>query len=581
MRSIKVASIDSVDTCSIEKLEIAQKSNEDFYNAIVEDDDIALQDILRADNNAQGGGLVNRKFRFPDITTACSKTEKKLKMTIFHLPLCVAGAKGSPKALKILLEHNCDVYLRDSNGSNILHALVWGSVLNKRGSDTKLLDLVLLKLGTAAIKDLMLMVDDNCLLPLELACVCQQFKLFHRLVSVDNVTRFVRSSHGVYSHVLYDVTDYETGIGRNAMFHPLGLLTEMFDQSLFNDVESRKVLESQVVLEWKDCKCRSLRGMAAIWLFTSLLFHVAIFLLFPYNPSQTSIPNASYSSNDTLVDHNNFYTIYHWVLSGFILAYSIPFSLLMILTGVFFVAKFRKEFNKLEAVFDVGKALNGNGSPVVDSNAQGLLYFALCLQVFICIFNVCTNTEFIRFIYATLYITNIGGMTFVFQSVPIIAHYCIIFRRLLYDLAKFMLFYTFIYSGLTKMLYSLMLLDPAENIFVTPFSSFYDIFLLTANLLDVSELKAKSVFVMPWLHAFVVLVLAYVLMNFMISILSHTVGIAMRHINHLNTLYTLRTVLIVETMANRICPGFLLSRKRKCFLTENGRMYVSCYEVKD
>ena len=577
MRSVKVASMKlPEDTYS------GSKYNHDFYRALVENDDNSLRNIIQNDFTNNARDLVNQRIDYPDIVTTCSKTRKMLQMTTFHLPICIAASGGCLKAVKVLVEERCDLLITDTNGSNVIHALIWGSVLNQNGPFIDILEYLFNELDITSKRKLLFMEDDHGFRPLELACLCQQFALVHWLLSVDQVTRFERGNHGLHSHVLYDVTDYEGKAKRNTFFHPLMILTEMGHLSLFSDPESKKLLDSNVIQQWMSCKFKSLRWMIAFWSFFGMLFHIAIFLIFPCQFSEDNSPD-SMGIHSILFNNrscNYFYSpVLHQILTWYLIINSTLCILMQLVFFVVFITKYRKIFQNIRKVCSVSNSIRSKGVLLVTTHDHTFMYLILYMLIFYCFFNVSHNAEVTRFIYALLYLLNMGSMMFFFQIFPIISAYAIIFRRLIHDVGAFMIFYLFIFGFLSKLFHSILSLDPIDGVFDSPLKSLYDSFLLTVNLLDASAFPQKSVFVLPFLHMFFVMVTAYILMNFMISLLSHTVGIAMQNITHLVMLYRIRIFLFVESMGD-IFPGLLLSRKLRFFLHKDDRIYIAAYELK-
>ena len=503
-------------------------------------------------------------------------------MTTFHLPICIAASGGCLSAVKVLMAEHCDLLTKDTNGSNVIHAIIWGSVLNQSGPFIDILEYLFNELDIASKQKLLFIEDDHGLRPLELACLCQQFTLVQRLLSIDQVTRFVHGEHGLHSHVLYDVTDYEGKAKRSSLFHPLMILTEMGHLSLFSDPESKILLDSKVIQQWMNCKFNSLRWIVAFWSLIGMLFHIAIFLIFPCKFSKDNSTD-SVDIHSILFNNrscNYFYSpLLHQILTWFLIINSSMNILIQFVFLSLYLTKFRNIYQSISKVCSISNTIRSKGIHVVTTNDHTIMYLFLYMLVFICLFDVSPNAEVTRFVYALMYLLNMGSMMFFLQIFPIISAYAIIFRRLLNDIGAFMIFYISIFCFLTKLFHSILSLDPIEGVFDSPFKSLYDSFLLTVNLLDASEFPKKSEFVLPFLHMFFVMVTAYILMNFMISLLSHTVGIAMQNMTHLVMLYKIRIFLFVESTGD-IFPGLLLSRKLKFFLHKDDRIYIACYELK-
>ena len=558
--------------------ELGSINNHEFYRALVENNDISLRNIIKNERD-----LVNEGIDYADIVTTCSKTRKMLQMTTFRLPICIAASGGCLKAVKVLTEERCDVLITDTNGSNVIHAIIWGSVLSQNGPFINILEYLFNQLDIASKRKLLFMEDDHGFRPLELACLCQQFALVHWLLSIDHVTRFVHGGHGLHSHVLYDVTDYEGRSKRSSLFHPLMILTEMGHLSLFSDAESKRLLDSKVIQEWMICKSNCLRWMIAIWSLIGMLFHIAIFLIFPCKFSKDNSSDSLEMIHSILFNSgscSHFYSpLLHQILAWFLIINSTLCLVMQFAFFTFFITKYRKNFRNMRKVCSVCDTIQSKGIHVVTTYDHTAMYLVLYMLVFICLFNVSYNAEITHFLYALMYLLNMGSMMFLFQIFPIISPYAIIFRRLLHDVGAFMIFYLSIFGVLSKLFHSILSLDPIEGVFESPFKSLCDSFLLTVNLLDASEFPKKSVFVLPFLHMFFVMVTAYILMNFMISLLSHTVGIAMQNMTHLVMLYRIRIFLFVESIGD-IFPGLLLSRKLKFFLHKDDRLYIATYELK-
>ena len=190
-----------------------------------------------------------------------------------HLPLALAALSGDYGLIKLLLRHGADLNACDVNGNNIIHSLV---IMCDNDSATCATAVQLLRCiqrdvaSSADAKQLGLARNRRGETPLDLAASTGALDMIEALMTWNSVHRFVVGERGPHQHVLYDVSDYESGKSMHLLqylsFASEDYLEKLSTSSLFKTDFSRT---------WKKAINEKHSAQTWVWLTVWTLFVLA------------------------------------------------------------------------------------------------------------------------------------------------------------------------------------------------------------------------------------------------------------------------------------------------------------------
>ena len=145
---------------------------------------------------------------------------------MFTLPLALTAASKNKTLLQRLIYEGANVNSQDRQGNTILHSLVALSATDSDGADI-LFDALLSCLTTTDDRWTLFKIKNKSdLTPLDLAVKLGLPEIACKLINTEGAYKITTAQCGIYKHVLYDVSDYESPWSTRSLLHDLVLLSE-------------------------------------------------------------------------------------------------------------------------------------------------------------------------------------------------------------------------------------------------------------------------------------------------------------------------------------------------------------------
>jgi hypothetical protein len=199
--------------------------------------------------------------------------------TRFSLPIILAAVHGDLEIVDLLCDDGASIYSKDVEGDNVIHALIWIAAF--KPEKEKDLCVMFEKLMTLASTDenkkrLLIVEDIDGLRPFELASKLGTFLLFGRIVETEGVYKVVVAVSPIARKVRYDISEYESsGPNGRAMLSPLNFLRYMRDDEIEKE-GAVEIFKHPAMAKWIDSKLRACYRLAPFPVSNLILCIVAL-----------------------------------------------------------------------------------------------------------------------------------------------------------------------------------------------------------------------------------------------------------------------------------------------------------------
>ena len=556
-----------------QSMDISKQTFMDWFEAISRNRygyvQMTLQDLSEMNRNV----YVNGDFSFVDGEGNTETTEDKKALSCqFRSPICVAAVFNAKETLRLLLLNGGVIHKLDIGENNILHALVYSEALQP-GNQSETFDVIMgyLSEDIELRRQLILSENKNGRRPLELATELGAFTMARKILSVDGVYRFPRFSPSLRLEVLYDVTDYET-FGRQSrrLLSPLQRVCET-KMSQLQQEQFQEFYNLPFIQSWLLHKHLFNRFVMVMWLLIRVVYHISFLML---NPLYTQSCGYQEGRNTTVPMNNSseFSTIIGVFSSG------------ILIFGAFSVLKWVAcNVHNLKPQIKEVLCLNRVVSTVIPKLLlifQALLWFFVIMLVKV---KTCSINMYALLYIATNFI-NIFNFLHCLKTFPVIGHFIITFYALLLDMLNFLLLFGFVHCTLTvTTFYTFVLFDNVDSSYQSIVASFYTNFKVMLNMVNYDKYANANWGTIALLHIIIVMVMAIILINFAIAIMSNTVTAFFKHKQEILELHRINLSLDMEDNVTQILHSMLRQIKPRVFTQKltimNDRIYVTCFET--
>ena len=585
-----------------------------WHSVIIEDNVDFIRECLSQCDALQRNMLLNGRFQYEHSETL--KNSKPIcgrkSSCIYELPVVLACSFLSHRVLNLFLENGCNIRQQDSEGNNIIHAIISSASIHPLKDFSTLYRSIVEELHLPELKTLLYMENNEGYRPLEYAAKMQTFDLVDCILKTRDVYAIHRSLEGVYERVWYDVTDYEANDGTERQDKsPLLLLTQMTREGI-NHRGTRRLLCSPLLTSWMNFK----KGLNApsfwIWFFFRVIYHSLVFLSaksftsiitimdnhakflslatqLNYTLDDPKLCNMADALDNNLTDCESpaFKAVACQDHSSYVIVNIVAFvSIIMVLYDMFlFIIHMVNTFrNRKHKNFPLG---GETISTMFYLTIHSLLNLSIVFTALLIIskrFAPVSMAAFFReaslFMFISTSLLNIWSLLFFFQILPFIGHFVITIQKMLADMVNFFTIFLIFLFGFSQAFCNVLKVsgfcgDTGFDGFV---DGFYSTFTVMLNMIDFSKYIEAS-FMIALLHIAYVLFVAVLLLNFLIALMSSSVMVVNENRDVLMKLQKLHISLMLEHHV-KPCARFMYARLQKRHLVlADGRVYIPCLEI--
>ncbi len=474
----------------------------------------------------------------------------------------------------ILLKNGANIFITDQQGWNIIHYLVVVSyniqdleqeavnVYNRLKDDTQI----------ESVKALLFMEDSDGLRPLEFAIHLGCLGMFEAIFETQDVYLVKKERKGFYDFIEYDISEYE-GVGcdiRNRRHKSPMLLLAVIDKRVLKNKKAVEILSRGPLADWVGAKVNINFLFVFTWAIIRLLVVVCFYFVISVNVPwkdlidmiidfiKTSGDLDETLSNVTESVENQTCEVIDWyggisrpkVLYGAIL-YMLVYSICAVVYDVFegFVSIFYN-WAKWRAAFGKSKDL------VASTSFYRIcqLFFSILSIIWTIFYMIEPKSIFTAIgLILTIFFSIWSALYFV-QIAPFIGKFVNSIQQMLKIMIQFVVVYAIILipfpHGFQVLLRGENKCDTIEGFENLGMGS-YSAFRMMLNMIDLTSYKVEVVSLVYVMHAIFVFFVAVLLMNFLIALMSSSVGEIVEAGDAILMIQRLSVVMLIEWRLTR------------------------------
>ena len=562
-----------------------------WFKAIINNDLTAVNHIMdSAENDSARHSLLNGRFIFDMVLRPSSRCLTNLgTVSVFDYPIYLAASGGSQDVLNFIIQSNgSNILIQDAHGNNLIHILILTAceMPHKESVMRSMYDSVMTSLPLDVLRKLLMMENNNQLRPIELAAVMVQYRFVRKLLETEGVYKISSGYLGSKICYRYDVTDYEEeSAKRRRGKSPLDILTHIQHEHLM-DPEMSELLRMPMMELWLRGKVQAARNGFLLWLLLRVTFHVMVtFIFIPYAKlieavgmvDTSDLAQNSSSYTDSEQPTINLFDLIYLGSLGVPMLYNL-FNALK--AGVYWLVSSCQRYRHRKCSQAIGVLSKRFG--VVRSPLYPFLHIVLNLGLLampLCL--VLNNIQMLALCFVVVSFCNLWSFLFFLQFLPIIGKFILVFFYILPYVLPFLAFMFLIFCVFALTFSALnTIFSSSSQDFGNFSSSLYSTFGIMLNMQDLSELIERFGVVTHILHVSCVFILAIILINFLIALMSDAVADIFPKRELVCFLHSFKAAQIVE---NWWISNFFLrrqcTRQQTAWLHhDKGRYYIVCYE---
>ncbi len=559
-----------------------------WFLAIKQNDTDAVSRIIDSVTNPdEKDRLLNGEFDFrdEDVLRFCPKRILKIRVT---RPLSVAVLFRADDVSKLLLRLGADpdnVEPR-SRGGTLLHSMVMLANLEPNLED-RIVDCYstfALCLSEPARKKLLYMEDDDGFRVLELAARTGFVKMVRAVLETPGVYLCRQEENGLLTYQWYDLSEYESRAATRSHKSPIVLLA-LCDEDAVQKQEIHEFFQWMPITQWYKAKTQQTKYMVAIWCVVRLIHMIAYFmsaiklqLFVEYgglpDDGETDLTNASF------VFCPNFVEFKTPGIVQLILSIYVTFHAICIL--LFDVQEFiRAGCSKKPRFMEMAMKKRNPGVTVAFFRSIQII-LALCLVIGSLLSLFASREVFgspiVDIINLLTVMAAFYSVMYFAQVLPSVGPYIITVMRMMRDLAMFILIYI---CCLTPFAFYFMLFsntrshDQCHTEFSTFLWSMYSCFAMMLNMVDMTAFDVSNQWVLFCVHISYVFMVAVLLINFLIAIMSSSAAYIWESKNLIVKFERIYMAYIVEYRLDWALRRYFVWMKRNSFeFEEDGRVFA-------
>ncbi len=554
-----------------------------YYDALQNNNTIAVASVLSGAGDYQRKALLNGPFDFGGASLVPANYMSRMSR-----PLLISVMTGSVKVMELLLKEGADIHQTNTHGENIIHSLVAASSLNLICTEEaiKTYKKLVSVLDSLDLEKLLLQENKTELRPLEMAANLGCVSLLETILLTCGVYLMKTIKRGSFMEEWIDVTDYETDSeGTRKAMSPLSILSHMDTQCAFTG-KYGEITKCNIVKLWleKEVKMRELHILSA---FILTILYFMIYLLFITNVHNVVWEDHNDTEYDKMEDTADcryeffFFTIPNAGRLGCLIFLLLWFGLFS--TQV--ICGWNKKGYRMMKLYS--QTLLGTKDKVVRHHFFDVMY--TCTAASSIMFLILTAVDhpsvqnISHFIVIISCVTTVWNVLYFLQISSILGHFTIAMQRMVWVLVQFLILHIIMLMPFVFCWYRLLKGSngcPNEHFSSNFVEHFYNVFVLSLNMIDLTQFKDENVLqkyhILLFLHVIYIFLAIILLLNFLIALLSASVAEVMEHKETIMLLQKMNVITIIDFVMVK-WPGYnWLWRKRveKQFEVENGRVYL-------
>ena len=588
-----------------------------WFTAITENNTHAMAKTMEETSATEQNRLLNGRFIYPNIPkNAWKHSQVRQPMCKYERPLFVAVVHRNADAMWYLIEHGADVLSKDVHGGTLVHAMLWASANDEDNADAYdgLYEGLMAVLGTEEKKDLLLSQDNDKMLPIELASAIGNVSFLVKIFQTEGVYRHPKDGLGLYAYNLYDITSYEVWDERSRRKrNPIVLMTYLTKKNIDNG-KNKTAFMTQCLQRWMQYTLALYHLPMLIWGLMRVTFHFTFLAAFgtvvesiskihklcadskdkfcsiktfsrivlkrsriatkmtdleeinkAYNTSTAQPHNLLNTSCDDLLhgglDTDNYTK--HWLSLALYL-----YALVLLVWCVRnVIVQFKQKASNVRRKYLVaGKRLVKAG-----------FYWGVTALFSFSIITCFMSLSYPRVSYCSYIIASVMNLfcLLYFLQFTVFGYFAVTIQNMFYDLMSFFLILLLFLAGFGQTIHY-VLASGTVCTMERPKFFLYESFKVMLNMVDLSPWQECLEVEITLLHFLYILIIPILLVNFLIALMSNTVGEMSENRSFIIQLTYLDAYL---SQAPFFCRIFHRYIQRKYLIHDNGNIYLPVLEI--
>lgn len=546
----------------------------EWYNVVTSNNDVLVNTILENSNAEEQLLLLNAPFDFRD-SAGCPEKDVGFLMTT---PLCIAVGHSAMQSVRVMLNHNVDVFQKDLYGFNVTHCIVAVAYGDKtREPEMREVYASLRQmLNRDDLQRLLKDENDDGLRPLEFAAQHGIFLVMREIFETETLYITKNVIHGPLQIKWYDITDYEYG-GARYTKSPILFLSHI-DETLISSDSVCQTIESPdcIFREWCEKKMKYYKPLVVLWFLLRLLFTTCLFLNHNHDWKNFSIIKGP----DLAENCTSKYTLckpYMYMpltvelkitLTAYLIIHAVAIMLLDTFEFFYHGWKYKHLYS---STLCLSKATEARfrfyriGQFVLAVSTVFSLYWSESTFIFNCG-------------YIMLYTVCMWSILYFVQLMPSVGHFVIIIQHMFKDFFHFLLIFILLFLPFPQIFFRILNeSSPCVEIPDIPLF-YYNTIIIMLNMVNFSSMleKVRDPTGLAVTHLLFVFVVAVLLINFLVALFSNSVSIVT---SNKRVIVPIQCLSVVIPLEKRECikyplyPYFRLMQ-RQCYTVQNGRVYL-------
>jgi hypothetical protein len=461
----------------------------------------------------------------------------------FTLPVFLACSFGSAETVELLCDSGADIYGVDSGNVPLIHALCWTAAY-KPDLEEKVCGVFRTIMDYAATVEkqslLLLTSDAEGYRPIELASVVGAYLLMVEILEVEGVYKNITNETSTFRTVTYDVTEYEAeGLIDRHRRSPLNLLLHLTDVDL-EKPGTGKIFDHPLFQNWISYKMR--REIPSLVI--SFCWNFKFIVMFTITDETGYRDNTNCTWNG---ERKHVYRILPENIRGHLFKFFVGVNVFVTFGEItlFLIAVYKNK------PFSRPKDITRGTSPVSSSlDVTYALYILSQLVYYILTFvtnqDDTTLAEVRLILRICIVLFAFIMLLFYVQFLPTIGHYVIGFFSCVSTFINFAIIYAIIFFSFAEGFRIVAIYYCVES-FGYDLNSYYSTLLVMLNMVDFKALLCGGVpLVVIILHVCAIICLVFLMLNFVIAILSENISNLARYRDIIRQLVRLAGILVME-----------------------------------
>ncbi|KAI0231206.1 hypothetical protein LSAT2_018438 [Lamellibrachia satsuma] len=575
-----------------QKPEMAKSNNllpvdvyQDWISAIVSDNADQVDTILTAADESQRHLLLNGSFDYQD--------EEFVRHNPYRFgrpvkPLSLCALSGALRVMHVLVDHGVHVKFQDACGHNFVHQLIYVAFFDESFEDFFVESYrEMMRLTDLQTKRGLLFMESNIgLRPLEAASQHGVLGFVQAIMETEGVYLSRQIVRGLSVYQWYDVTEYESfDVDNRRCVSPVRFLMTLDERKLKHSYV-KQVYFDKPFGTWVSKKVSVNRPVILVWALLRLA-HITAYYVFDMSIVSHTSATEKTSNVSNIEDMSttpeyrlcefvspiNLSKTPRRVLASYIIVHSMMILLWDIVVG------WRTRRCPLSS--RMRKTIDGKRKKVVASS----IFYVRCQQTLAVLFAIDATIKLtgeesgwlvsgVRVVCMAL---STWSLLYFVQLLPSIGYFVVAIQQMVREMFNFGVVYSIFFFAAFHAFFVTVNTSERQTCsgeFSDMSQGIYSTFAIMLNLVDPAQLGLRHPGWIYVLHVSYILIVAILLINFLIAIMSSAMSEVALQRPIIERLQRLSVAITIESRIAHLVAPYYRAMQRRHFVYESDRIYI-------